>query len=40
MLTRDKSHGRQNQIEGQVSENQKVVVIEDLLLIEKVSLRC
>ena len=33
-----KSHGRQNQIEGQVSENQKVVVIEDLISTGKSSL--
>lgn len=33
-----KSHGRQNQIEGQLSENQTVVVIEDLISTGKSSL--
>lgn len=33
-----KSHGRQNQIEGQVLPNQKVVVIEDLISTGKSSL--
>ena len=33
-----KSHGRQNQIEGHVTENQKVVVIEDLISTGKSSL--
>lgn len=33
-----KSHGRQNQIEGQISKNQKVVVIEDLISTGKSSL--
>lgn len=33
-----KSHGRQNQIEGQVSKNQKVVVVEDLISTGKSSL--
>ncbi|UCD60165.1 MAG: orotate phosphoribosyltransferase [Flavobacteriaceae bacterium] len=33
-----KSHGRQNQIEGQLSDNQTVVVIEDLISTGKSSL--
>jgi len=33
-----KSHGRQNQVEGQLSENQNVVVIEDLISTGKSSL--
>ena len=33
-----KSHGRQNQIEGQLSANQTVVVIEDLISTGKSSL--
>lgn len=33
-----KGHGRQNQIEGQVSENQSVVVVEDLISTGKSSL--
>jgi orotate phosphoribosyltransferase len=33
-----KSHGRQNQIEGHATENQKVVVIEDLISTGKSSL--
>ena len=33
-----KKHGRKNQIEGKVSENQKIVVIEDLISTGKSSL--
>jgi len=33
-----KSHGRQNQIEGQIKEGQKVIVIEDLISTGKSSL--
>jgi len=34
-----KSHGRQNQIEGQINPNQKVLVIEDLISTGKSSLK-
>ena len=33
-----KKHGRKNQIEGKISENQKIVVIEDLISTGKSSL--
>ena len=33
-----KKHGRKNQIEGKISENQKIVVIEDLIITGKSSL--
>ena len=33
-----KNHGRKNQIEGKISENQKIVVIEDLISTGKSSL--